>query len=64
MRMSMATPPRPPPARRIEIPLKALMLRKDPTYEQDKRNEPEYEFPHGRVFMSRNSNKRGPYNPD
>jgi len=60
----MATPPRPPPARRVEIPFKSLVLKRDPTYEQDKRNELEYEFPNGRKFYSRNSYRRGPYGDD
>ncbi len=48
---------------RITIPFKTLIIKADPDYEKDKRDEVEYEFSNGRIFKSVNSNRRGPYNP-
>ena len=50
-----------PPTRvhSIEVPWKALVLRADPDFERELRNEVEYEFPH-RTFTA-NRAKRGAY---
>lgn len=46
----------------ISIPWKALVLRKDPDFERDKRNEVEYQFSNGRTFRA-DPAKRGAYAP-
>lgn len=49
--------------RSISIPWKALVLRRDPDFERDKRSEREYEFSNGRTFRA-DPAKRGPYAPE
>jgi hypothetical protein len=46
--------------RRVEVPFRVLVVKADPDFEKDKRNEIEYEFTR-RKFYALNSNKRGPY---
>ncbi|MFA5951493.1 MAG: hypothetical protein WC807_14535 [Hyphomicrobium sp.] len=47
----------------LSIPWKVLVLRHDPDWERDKRNEIEYEFSNGRVFRA-NPTTRGAYAED
>ena len=54
------TPPRAPRVRTLEIPYRALVVRRDPTFEADKRKETEYEFSNGREFKA-NPTQRGAY---
>ena len=46
----------------LETPWLSLVLRADPTFLQDRRNELEYEFSNGRKFRA-NPNERGAYAP-
>lgn len=48
---------------RREIPYLAVIREKDPDFFADRRDEPEYRFPGGRVFTADQS-VRGPYNDD
>lgn len=49
--------------RRIEFPYKREVLRADPDFEQQKRNETFYEFSNGRVFKGNPANS-GAYAED
>lgn len=51
------------PPKSLSIPWKVLVLRKDPDFEREKRNELEYEFSNGRQFRG-DPAKRGPYAED
>jgi hypothetical protein len=55
----MASQPKPNRVRNLEIPYKALVLRADPAFEQQKRLDPFYEFT-GRTFRE-DTSKQGPY---
>jgi len=48
------------PPKSINIPWKALILRRDPDWERKKRDEVEYCFGNGREFRA-NPAERGPY---
>jgi hypothetical protein len=49
------------PPRSIEVPWKVLVLRKDPDYERQKRDQLEYQFSNGRQFRTTNPDNRGAY---
>jgi hypothetical protein len=51
-----------PPAN-INIPWKALVLKRDPDYEREKRDQLEYQFSNGREFRA-NPDNRGAYAED
>ena len=48
------------PVRSREVSWLTLVLRADPDYYREKRNEIEYEFPNGKTFYG-DSNTRGAY---
>lgn len=49
-----------PRVRTLETPYRQLVVRADPTFEADKRKQPEYEFSNGRTFTG-NPATRGAY---
>jgi hypothetical protein len=51
------------PPTNIDIPWKVFVLRRDPDYEREKRNQLEYQFSNGRQFFA-NQDHRGPYAED
>lgn len=51
------------PPQTLTIPFKVLIVRADPDFEREKRDQVEYEFSNGRVFKH-NPAIRGPYAED
>lgn len=50
------------PPKNLNVPFKAIVVKKDPNWEREKRNELEYQFSNGRQFYA-NPNLRGAYAP-
>lgn len=51
------------PPTNINIPWKAMVVKKDPDFEREKRDQVEFRFSNGREFRG-NPNTRGPYAED